>query len=270
MLKKQLKFHFKLIIVIILTLGLSISAQSLLAQWQAPTAGPPGNNIDTPINTGIAYQEKLGSLNIAGDFGVDRDMIVDGRMAINATTSSSRLRLLDNIGGPDLFIEGSGVNPELALGDNLNYWSIYSDETDTNELRFWRGDDRMALTDTGTLKIKEICDEDGNDCIDVSEISSGGGEGIGGGIPKDAVVAFATTTCPDDWQVADGTNGTPDLRGKFIRGLDLGAGLDPGRTLATFQADQFKSHSHTFNKGGGGGWIEPCFVWYFERRLGWI
>ena len=88
MLKINLKFHFKLVVVVVLTLGVSISMQSILAQWQAPTAGPPVDNIKTPINTGLATQGKLGSFNVGGDIGVGRDLVIDGRFALNDATSS--------------------------------------------------------------------------------------------------------------------------------------------------------------------------------------
>ena len=74
MLKTQLKF----IITIALVLGLSISFQSLIASWQAPTDNPPGDNIDQPINTGDVDQVKLGGLDIGGKLGVTGDLdIVD-------------------------------------------------------------------------------------------------------------------------------------------------------------------------------------------------
>jgi len=37
----------------------------------------------------------------------------------------------------------------------------------------------------------------------------------------------------------------PDLRGEFIRGFDNGRGVDSGRTIGSFQADDLKSHTHT-------------------------
>lgn len=46
---------------------------------------------------------------------------------------------------------------------------------------------------------------------------------------------FNSTTCPKGWSSANGSNGTVDLRGEFIRGLDNGRGIDPGRTLASLQ-----------------------------------
>ena len=44
----------------------------------------------------------------------------------------------------------------------------------------------------------------------------------------------------------------PDLRGEFIRGLDAGRGVDSGRALGSFQADEIKAHTHTITTGGTG------------------
>jgi microcystin-dependent protein len=41
------------------------------------------------------------------------------------------------------------------------------------------------------------------------------------------------------------TFGIPDLRGVFVRGQDLGRGLDAGRQLGTLQQSQNKAHTHT-------------------------
>lgn len=63
-------------------------------------------------------------------------------------------------------------------------------------------------------------------------------------IPVGTIVAFWGTTAPAGWRICNGQPGTPDLRGVFLRGLDNGRNLDPGRELATYQADEFKSHNH--------------------------
>jgi phage-related tail fiber protein len=39
----------------------------------------------------------------------------------------------------------------------------------------------------------------------------------------------------------------PDLRGEFIRGLDLGRGVDTSRTLGSTQTDLLKAHGHIFD-----------------------
>lgn len=40
------------------------------------------------------------------------------------------------------------------------------------------------------------------------------------------------------------TFGLPDARGVFRRGWDKGRGLDSGRVFGSYQADEFKSHTH--------------------------
>lgn len=56
--------------------------------------------------------------------------------------------------------------------------------------------------------------------------------------------------------VGDGstTFNVPDLRGEFVRGWDDSRGIDTGRAFGSAQADDFKSHTHTFASpqiGGG-------------------
>ncbi|MBE7438405.1 MAG: phage tail protein [Spirochaetales bacterium] len=68
--------------------------------------------------------------------------------------------------------------------------------------------------------------------------------------PPGLVAAFMLTSCPSGWIAADGSNGTPDLRGRFMRGLDdMGtgaAGNDPDgvRAVGAAQADAFANHNH--------------------------
>jgi len=64
--------------------------------------------------------------------------------------------------------------------------------------------------------------------------------------PVGAIVPFYLASCPQGWAPADGSNGTPDLRGQFIRGRDdVGtgaAGNDPSgvRTIGNVQTDAFQ------------------------------
>ena len=43
---------------------------------------------------------------------------------------------------------------------------------------------------------------------------------LGGGSPTGSVTAYAGDTVPYGWLLCDGTNGTPDLRNRFIYGGD--------------------------------------------------
>ena len=71
--------------------------------------------------------------------------------------------------------------------------------------------------------------------------------------PEGAVVAFYLDSCPTGWAPADGTNGTPDMRGLIVRGRnDVGTGArsdtweDPtgSRAKGDLQLDAFQGHRH--------------------------
>jgi len=92
------------------------------------------------------------------------------------------------------------------------------------------------------------------------------------------VAAFARNTAPAGWIACSGqavsrttysrlfaaigttfgagdgstTFTLPDLRGEFIRGWDNGRNIDTGRTLGSYQADDFKSHTHGYKVDGSG------------------
>ena len=54
-------------------------------------------------------------------------------------------------------------------------------------------------------------------------------------LPRGTIVAFNSTTAPDGWTLCDGSNGSPDLRGKFIRMWNDNTG--------GFNSDGYKSYS---------------------------
>ena len=110
-------------------------------------------------------------------------------------------------------------------------------------------------------------------------------------VPPGTIVAFAGTTVPTGWALCDGspvsrtmyaglftaigisfgggdginTFNLPDLRGRFLRGVDGTAGRDPdelsrtemgpggntGNRVGSIQSDQLVKHTHTLNQGNG-------------------
>lgn len=73
------------------------------------------------------------------------------------------------------------------------------------------------------------------------ELCTGSGwQMMGVGIPAGTISAFASTTCPTGW-----SEYTP-ARGRFLRGIDNGAGNDPDgtRAVGSVQGDELRSHSH--------------------------
>ncbi len=96
-------------------------------------------------------------------------------------------------------------------------------------------------------------------------------QAVGGGVPPGTYVFTAASEAPAGWLVADGravsradypalfaaigtrygagdgstTFNLPDPRGRVLRALDLGKGLDAGRVQGTAQESAVGSHSHS-------------------------
>jgi len=140
---KNFKFGLAVFAAVLLTLGLSISLQSLLAAWIAPTSAPPNNNIAAPINVSAIAQSKIGSLGI-GVTSPDQKFVVQ-----DDTAAVARIRITD-----------TGQNPELQLqygsDTNNDHWAIYNEQAN-DSLRIWgggaSGDNRLTILQNGNVGI---------------------------------------------------------------------------------------------------------------------
>lgn len=73
------------------------------------------------------------------------------------------------------------------------------------------------------------------------------------GVPTGAIIMWSglATAIPDGWKLCDGQNGTPDLRGKFIRGSNgTNVGEQGGSTEAFTGPAGAHSHQGTTNVAG--------------------
>lgn len=75
----------------------------------------------------------------------------------------------------------------------------------------------------------------------------------GDGSPTGAVAYFYLAACPSGWTLANGANGTLDLRGEFIRVADNGRGVDAGRAVGSTQSDAIRNITGTVTNALGGG-----------------
>ncbi len=69
-----------------------------------------------------------------------------------------------------------------------------------------------------------------------------------GGVPSGVIVMWSGTTAPSGWALCNGTNGTPDLRNKFILGWGTRAsGSTGGEESVTLTSAQsgVPAHTHT-------------------------
>lgn len=81
-----------------------------------------------------------------------------------------------------------------------------------------------------------------------------------GGSPSGMYAPFKGPTCPTGWFAADGTNGTVDLRGQFVRGWSNGAALDSGRVAGTSQGDAIRNITGAFGAVTGGNSASGAFA----------
>jgi hypothetical protein len=154
-------------------------------------------------------------------------------------------------------VSGTSLNAGQLVSGAL-YMASYNQVTDEVLLagNFGITNANMAQMSAGTVKAN-ISGATANPA-DVT-LAAFFGSAPAGSIPSGAigstalskeVRAFYDSSCPVGWIAADGTGGSPDVRGVVVRGLDAGRGLDSGRTLGSYQADSFASHNHPVTDPG--------------------
>lgn len=159
------------------------------------------------------------------------------------------------VGGVKTFTSKAVFSGGLSVSGNGKSADIHTGPGDIY-LRNSKSNKYLQLKDNG-----ELCYSDKR-LLNVDDLS--------GMVPSGAVMYFAGQTAPSGWLKANGaavsrttyaalfaaigerygrgdgrtTFNLPDLRGEFVRGWDDGRGVDRNRALGSWQADEFRSHSH--------------------------
>jgi len=162
-----------------------------------------------------------------------------------------------------LVVIGGELFPVLAGSVNFGdaYISIVDDVEQTQYLKDENGDGAGDLIDTyfdryGVLTSSSAGNVKLSDLVRIKDIRE-----LSKRIPpqQTALPYFGSvTSIPNGWQLCDGTNGTPDLRGKFVVGLDQESddyesigdtGGEASHTLTEQEMPQHKHEGNTSNAG---------------------
>ena len=89
------------------------------------------------------------------------------------------------------------------------------------------------------------------------------GGGASSGVPFGVIAMWSgnADSIPPGWQLCDGTNGTPDLRDKFVLGAggECAPGDTGGEKAVTLTVAQLPKHFHEFNWSPGGSGTNQYF-----------
>ncbi|MGP5469695.1 shufflon system plasmid conjugative transfer pilus tip adhesin PilV, partial [Pseudomonas helleri] len=252
-------------------------------KWVKDTSGSAWES--KTVDCGIGIHTETGSpvaVDVAANSSTNERVMLDRLCPVYAHSADGLIESTDNAPCGMLSQDDAGTEVAYQVIDTLSAGkgliktlytdTIFSDEINTNYMNVKKdltvlGNSRMD----GTLTVKGRGQFDNN--INLTKVETAGASCSPNGLlardSKGLILScesgiwttqsttgmyafFNATTCPPGWIAANGSGGTLDLRGQFVRAWDNGKGIDSGRTLASAQTDDFKSHSHTGSTSNNG------------------
>jgi len=215
--------------------------------WEAQAASGGGGALSTLSDVDVSaadegytlvYVSETGTWEAQATSAAEGDRITSGTLAIITNSETSYVSLTTDETTWGYFSSGASYLPHLTVGGNIVGGKVSSTHISATYIQVSSastvtscstgGEGTMRYT-SGTM---QVCD--GSDWTN-----------IGIGVPTGTIAAFARSSCPAGW-----SEYTPS-RGRFLRGIDNGAGNDPGGTRAagSTQEDQVGSHDHVIPFG---------------------
>ena len=232
-------------------------------------AGSTIYNSGAAIFTGIITAPSAvftGNVSIAGTLTYEDVTSID---SIGIITARSDIRANGNIVG-DNATNVSGINNVTATA----FYGNGANLTGIDATKIITGNKQVQTIDTGSNGHVKVITEGGERL----RISNGGQIGLSGanygssgqvltsqgsgsaaawttviGVPSGIIAVWSGSegSIPSGWYLCNGSNGTPDLRNRFIVGAGSGSSYSVGNTggsnTVTLSTSQIPSHSHTTN-----------------------
>ena len=232
-------------------------------------AGSTIYNSGAAIFTGIITAPSAvftGNVSIAGTLTYEDVTSID---SIGIITARSDIRANGNIVG-DNATNVSGINNVTATA----FYGNGANLTGIDATKIMTGNTQVQTIDTGSNGHVKVITEGGERL----RISNGGQIGLSGanygssgqvltsqgsgsaaawttviGVPSGIIAVWSGSegSIPSGWYLCNGSNGTPDLRNRFIVGAGSGSSYSVGNTggsnTVTLSTSQIPAHSHTTN-----------------------
>ena len=200
--------------------------------------------VDPTGRVGIGTVTPDATLDVAGGLEADELNVLGGIEGVNGLLSG-RLTL-DGPGGYKLMLARAGFST----------WGLYLTSNGSNGLGFYdetASEHRLFLAENGLVGIGTTTPSHALTVEGAIQSRSGGFVFPDGSVqtsaaafPGGVIVMWSGASPPTGWAVCDGSNGTPDLRSRFVVGQ--GGSFALGDTGGSF------SHTHsgsTYSAGGG-------------------
>ena len=200
-----------------------------------------GNTLNVTGVTSLSNDLNVtGVTSLSNDLNVTGNLVVDGSFNFNEVIQNITTVNNELLISTQLDISNQGTGPALKV-------SQYGLGIDKDVALFDAGNEGQALKidSVGDSHFYKDVNIDGN--LTVSGVSNSF-------IPRGGIIMWSGVIIPESWSLCDGTNGTPDLRNRFIvsSGSSYNIGTSGGSTTQTLSVSNLPSHNHTgtTNKDG--------------------
>jgi len=178
----------------------------------------------------------------------------------NAATARTNLDVYSKGEGDARYAALAGISTQLFLVANgtTGYEAVNKSQLDTKAPTAGNAAQEFAVATATTS----------NSAVNKTQAEALAAGAVVSAMPTGAMIMWPTATAPSGFVEAAGQStapypslapiygsNLPDMRGEFVRGFDNGRGVDSGRAIRSFQADEIKAHTHDYflwSPGGGG------------------